>query len=161
MSQPKSDDTQGEGTAAEVESVIAPENNPHRRDHGLNIAAVHRFTRSFLAGVRDIPVLGSTEWCALADTDRRKIAAMIVAAMARLILPQDVAGEVQRTVDGHLLKETANAISAAENWTAIAAEPSHAELQRRRARLGPLAGVVDRESLARWVATGSSCTGRR
>ncbi|GAA2791477.1 hypothetical protein GCM10010470_27880 [Saccharopolyspora taberi] len=56
-----------------------------------------------------------------------------------------------------LASESSKAISAAENWARIAASPTYAELERRRAQPGPMAGRrMDPDAVARWVATGYS-----
>jgi len=53
-------------------------------------------------------------------------------------------------------KQASQAVSKALDWAAEAREPSFAELQRRRAERGPLAGLkFDPEAAQRWVETGS------
>lgn len=52
--------------------------------------------------------------------------------------------------------EDSHAIAMAEDWRRIAARPTFAELQRRRAKPGPHARPFDAEAAQRWVATGHS-----
>ncbi|GAA4863930.1 hypothetical protein [Saccharopolyspora cebuensis] len=56
-----------------------------------------------------------------------------------------------------LASASSKAIAAAENWARIAAAPTFAELERRRAAPGPLARAIDPpDVVARWVTTGYS-----
>jgi len=66
-----------------------------------------------------------------------------------------------RDPDQHAAAEKAGAvaISAAADWTAASRRPSHAELARRRAEVGPLARTIDPEGAARWAASGGSRDG--
>jgi len=58
------------------------------------------------------------------------------------------------------LKQASAAISGAIDWRAESSVPSLAELQRRRAKPGPLAVLVfDAAAAHRWVDTGSSAEG--
>ncbi|SFE50011.1 hypothetical protein SAMN04487819_11521 [Actinopolyspora alba] len=53
--------------------------------------------------------------------------------------------------------ESAESIAAAEDWHRVAAAPTFAELERRRAEPGPLAGLRESpERMRRWAETGHS-----
>lgn len=83
--------------------------------------SVHAHVQSLLEHAGAWPMVGTPEWCALADDDERKLAALLDAARhhaLRLELNQEARAEASHDV------------AASEDWRAIANEIS----QRNRLR---------------------------
>jgi hypothetical protein len=87
------------------------------------------------------PRFGSSEWAALPDTDRRKVAAAVIAALCWWDdgRPSRIASRLRDELDARALAEEQ---LDAEEFAALATRvrrmansPSHAELTRRRAEL--------------------------
>ena len=75
--------------------------------------SVHEYVAPLLAAVGTWPPIGTPEWCALDDTDPRKLAALFDAAQhhaLRVEMAQEARCEASRE------------ISAAADWSAIATE---------------------------------------
>jgi uncharacterized protein DUF2742 len=75
--------------------------------------SVHEHAAPLLEAVGSWPTVGTPEWCELDDTDPRKIAALFDAA-------QHWALRVETCQQSRA--EASHAISAAEDWSAIATE---------------------------------------
>ncbi len=71
---------------------------------------VHEFVAPVLARIGSWPMVGTPEWCALPDDDRRKIAAVFDAAR-HWALRVDMSQEARA--------EASKAISAATDWTTV------------------------------------------
>ena len=84
-----------------------------------------------------IPDYGSTEWAELAARDPRRWASVIRAAEAwRDYRSPERAALDYRDEEDEFIRRMRSAsvdVSTSTNWAAIASEPSHAELARRRA----------------------------
>lgn len=87
-----------------------------------------------------LPLYGSPEWDALADRDPRRWASVIVAAECwrdhrspgRVSLDMRRVLAEAETLHIARLKDAAVDVSQAADWAAIAGNPTHAELVRRR-----------------------------
>ena len=88
-----------------------------------------------------LPIYGSREWWALEDDDPRRWASVIRAAAcwrheSRLdVIDERMRAELER-VDQLVVERVRAAshdVAGALDWTALAAEPTHDELARRRA----------------------------
>jgi Protein of unknown function (DUF2742) len=75
--------------------------------------SVHQHVAPLLADVGSYPMAGTPEWCALADTNPRKVAALFDAAQHWSLRLE--------TCQQHLA-EASRAVSEAEDWSAIATE---------------------------------------
>ena len=84
----------------------------------------------------EIPVYGGVEWLALHPMNPRRAAAVATAAEAwrNHCSPKQIALDHDAAAREFIarLRAASNDVSAAANWTAIASEPTHAELVRRR-----------------------------
>ena len=89
-----------------------------------------------------LPLYASREWWVLDDDDPRRWAAVIRAAAcwrheSRLdVIDERMRAELER-VDQLVverMRAASHDIAGAADWVAIASEPTHAELTRRRAR---------------------------
>ena len=84
----------------------------------------------------EIPVYGSDEWLALHPTNPRRLAALASAAECwrNHCSFEQIALDYQASEEEFIarLKGASVDVSLAADWTAIASEPSHAELFRRR-----------------------------
>jgi hypothetical protein len=112
-------------------------------------AEVHRIvTEQIELAGGSVPAVGSAAWRSAPPA--AKVARLLVLTEAYLIKdPHQIAAE--------MIKDMSVAVSSSGHWSVASALPSHAELLRRRAEPGPLAGMVfDPVAVARWVATGSS-----
>jgi hypothetical protein len=89
---------------------------------------------------RTLPLYGTATWAALDDRDPRRWAAVLVAAEAWRIhrAPEQIALDMRRAlneIDNLVIARLKGAsldVAEAADWTAIAGNPSHAELRRRR-----------------------------
>jgi hypothetical protein len=75
--------------------------------------SVHEFVAPLLADVGQWPLAGTPEWCALDDDDPRKQAALYDAARHHALRVETAQAA---------LAQASRAVSAAEDWSAIAAE---------------------------------------
>ena len=75
--------------------------------------SVHEFVAPVLARVGNYPTIGTPEWCALPDDDRRKIAAVFDAA-------QHWALRLETSQEAHA--QASRDIAAAVDWSALARE---------------------------------------
>lgn len=109
--------------------------------HRADPAAVRAWAAGLLAQAWRIgppPPAGSPTWRALPDTDPRKLAAVVAAALAwlRESTPEAIAGRLAAELDAidrdriERDKAVSADLSAANDWGACG--PTHAELQRRR-----------------------------
>jgi hypothetical protein len=117
-------------------------------DRAPAVPAVRAWTSRLLADFAPdgwVPALGTPAWCALNDTDPRKVAAALTPALARLVettpaavalrLRHELAAENRAVVNR--IKAASLDLSAAQDWTHAARRPSFAELERRRADVPP------------------------
>ena len=114
------------------------------------LAEVHRLVDIVVTAVihqhRGIPGVGSPAWWAAPDGVRR--AALLILGEAWLL------HDPERAVRQRI-REMSWDLAASADWAAVARRHvSHGDLERRRARPGPMARPVDFEAAARWAATG-------
>lgn len=83
--------------------------------------SVHEFVAARTAGL-DFPTAGTPDWCALADDDARKLAAVLDAGQHHA-LRMETAQES--------LAEASKAVAAAADWPAIAQEVRNLAHARR------------------------------
>jgi hypothetical protein len=88
---------------------------------------VHLYVAPVLARVKSWPIAGTPEWCALDDDDPAKMAAVFDAAQQRALDVDTRLMEALQTYDEWLARQrliaecdASRAISAAEDWTAVA-----------------------------------------
>lgn len=126
---------------------------------GLDPAAVHTWgaalvKRAYATGL--VPAIGSAEWIALDDTDPRKPAAAVLAALAYIAeaMPAAIAArlDAEDREAAQRVKDAAVDLSTAGRW---GTGPTRRELEQRRNTYPP-ARHIDPDAVARWVATGSS-----
>lgn len=112
------------------------------------LAEVARIVKkTFAVAGSDVPALSDPAW--LTAPPVAKVARLLVLAEAHLL-------SNPRAIAAQLLKDASVDLGTSRDWSEAAMLPSHRELVRRRAELGPLAGLVfDPVREARWVATGS------
>lgn len=120
------------------------------------LIAVHRLVETFRATVTDrhgpVPALGSPGWWVAPPG--AQLAALLPLAEVALLAPDPAQLAADR------LKAASLDLCAAHDWVAASRRPSHAEVLRRRAEPGPLAGIeFDPDAAARWVETGDSNEG--
>ena len=118
-------------------------------NHQPDPKAVHRWARPILTAAHragSIPLLGTAEWCALPHRDPRKLAALVITALADLHAntPTAIAERLRRELDDYatsirrMFVNAHNDVSEAARArrdTGYTTGPSHAELVRRRACL--------------------------
>ena len=109
--------------------------------------AVSRFLRVAHRLHGPLPALGTPAWM----TAEWVTVAGTLAVLGEAWLRRE--DDLDRAVTERL-KAASVAISEGGRW--VGHGPSHADLERRRAELGPLARTVDAAAAARWAATGSS-----
>ena len=115
------------------------------------LAEVHRIADPFVRAARTecgrVPGVGSTQWWAASATTR--IAGFLVVGEAWLV------HDPERAI-AERFRELSHDLSGALDWSAASRRPSAAELQLRRAEVGPGCAPFDPVAAARWAATGSS-----
>ncbi len=108
------------------------------RDGSISDYLSPRITQCEARG-RPIPQLGTAAWEQLADSDPRKVGAVLVAARewttitslrVWTVLNAPRQAEVERLT---LQREASWAVCQADDWTAASKRPNYAELTRRRA----------------------------
>lgn len=72
---------------------------------------VHTFIAALVAQANDLPVAGTPRWCALSDTDHRKLLALAVAGEHHVLRTE--IGQEQHA-------QASRDVSAAADWAAIA-----------------------------------------
>lgn len=106
-----------------------------------DVAAVQAWTARVLAEVDGpVPALGSLGWCALPDSDPRKLAAAVAPALTRLHenTPAAVALRLRRELRDvdravlHRVGAASHAVAGAQDWRAAAWRPTWDTLERRR-----------------------------
>jgi hypothetical protein len=117
-------------------------------------------------GSDPLPILGSPGWIEAGPLVR--LASLARYALGTLnelepaVIAARLAAEIEagRRDQATAMKQAAAAINEGGDWTAAARRPSQAELRRRRAEPGPLAGVgFDPDAAQRWVETGHAGQG--
>ncbi len=134
-----------------------------RSPHDVSQWAAQLLTAARHAG--PIPLVGSPDWCRLAEGDPRKWGAVVIGALAWVseTTPAATAERLRAELDeidqvvAERFKAAACELSAARMWSAVG--PTHAELERRRAS-PPRRPIppFDPEAAGRWVHIGYSGT---
>lgn len=138
--------------------------------HRPNLGAVRRWARHITttAGFHPgpVPPLGGPQWRTLADSDPRKLASALLAALTALEdnTPTAISKRLwkeQRDQDravAERLKAASVDLSQAD-WKSVANRPNHEELEIRRATPGPV--LTFEPHVAReWTRTGTTQTKR-
>jgi hypothetical protein len=87
--------------------------NPAVSSQQVSWWSVHEHVTPMLEQVDSWPMVGTPEWCALADTDPRKTAALFDAAQH---------WSLHLEMNQEALAEASRAVSAAADWPAVARE---------------------------------------